>query len=101
MFFNDNPVKEVDDTKHLGMILDSKLNFDEHMKDKLAKARRSLGVMKQMKKWIDKNALENPYKLYTRPHVEYGDLVFDNADLNKPDVFTWKNTNDKLSTDIE
>ena len=52
MFFNDNPVKEVDDTKHLGMILDSKLNFDEHMKDKLAKARRSLGVMKQMKKWI-------------------------------------------------
>ena len=83
------------------MILDSNLNFDKHMKVKLAKARQSLGVMKQMKKWIGKKSLENLYMLYTRPHIEYGDLVFDNADLNKPDVFTSRNSNDKISTDIE
>ena len=39
------------------------LNFDKHMKVKLAVARRSLGVMKQMKKWIDKKSLENLYML--------------------------------------
>ena len=103
LFFNDVQVKEVLDTKHLGMILDSKLNFEKHISAKLAQGRRGLGVMKQMKKWVDKKTLENLYILYTRPHFEYGDLVFDNADLNKDarTIFNFRNTNDKISTDIE
>ena len=71
LFFNDVQVKEVLDTKHLGMILDSKLNFEKHISAKLAQGRRGLGVMKQMKKWVDKKTLENLYILYTRPHFEY------------------------------
>ena len=101
LVFNGIPVKEVGETKHLGMILDSKLTFENHMTEKLAKARQGLGVMKQLKKWVDKKTLENVYKLYVRPQVEYGDLVFDHADLNKSNIFTLRNTNDKISTDIE
>ena len=101
LVFNGIPVKEVGETKHLGMILDSKLTFENHMTEKLAKARQGLGVMKQLKKWVDKKTLENVYKLYVRPQVEYGDLVFDHVDLNKSNIFTLRNTNDKISTDIE
>ena len=32
------------------MILDSELNFESHISEKLAKARKGLGVMKQLNK---------------------------------------------------
>ena len=99
--FNGIPVKQVKDTKHLGLILDSKLNFSNHMNEKLGKARSSIGVMKQVKKWVDTKSLENIYKLYVRPHLEYGDLVFEISDLNKTETFSLRNTNEHISTDIE
>ena len=48
--FNGIPVKKVSETKHLGMILDSRLSFNSHLDEKLARARLGLGVMKQIKK---------------------------------------------------
>ena len=99
--FNDVPVKQVEETKHLGMILDSRLNFESHMENKLAKARRGLGLMKQLKKLVDMKTLENIYKLNDRTHIEYGDLVFDVADLTKPKPFTSRTSNEKISADIE
>ena len=41
--------------------------------------------------------LENIYKLYVRPHLDYGDIVFDTADLTQTEIFSFKNTNDKIS----
>ena len=49
LIFNSIPVKFVEDTKHLGMILDSKLSFEKHINEKRAKARQGLGLMKQLK----------------------------------------------------
>ena len=85
--FNDIPVKRVLDTKHLGLILDSKINFKKHIDDKLGKANKGIGVMKQMKKWVDMRALETVYKLYIRPHLEYGDLVFNSYEIGKSEIF--------------
>ena len=101
LIFNNIPVKKVEETKHLGMILDSELNFESHISEKLAKARKGLGVMKQLKKWVDMQTLENIYKLYVRPHLDYGDIVFDTADLTQTEIFSFKNTNDKISIEIE
>ena len=102
LIFNNIPVKKVEETKHLGMILDSELNFESHISEKLAKARKGLGVMKQLKKWVDMQTLENIYKLYVRPHLDYdGDIVYDTADLTQTEIFSFKNTNDKISIEIE
>ena len=99
--FNNIPVKRVYETKHLGLILDNKLNFSSHLNDKISKAKTSLGVMKQIKKWVDMKTLENVYKLYVRPHLEYGDLVFDSHDMNKPMIFNLLNPKDDISKEIE
>ena len=48
--FKGIPVKQVTETKHLGMILDSKLSFESHLDEKLAKARQGIGLMKQLTK---------------------------------------------------
>jgi len=45
--------------------------------------------------------LENVYKLYVRPHLEYGDLVFDSHDMNKPMTFNLLNSKDDISKEIE
>ena len=36
--------------KHLGMILDTKLDFQEHFKDKLSKISKTMGLLKKLHK---------------------------------------------------
>ena len=43
LFFNDNVVSKVNEQKHLGPILDSKLSFERHLNEKIMKAKRSIG----------------------------------------------------------
>ena len=83
LIFNNIPVKTVSETKHLGMILDEKLNFESHLSEKIAKAKQGLGLMKQLKKWVSFNTLEVIYKMYVRPHLDYGDMVYDNGEVLK------------------
>ena len=99
--FNGIPVKKVSETKHLGMILDSRLSFNSHLDEKLARARQGLGVMKQIKKWVTQKTLEIVYKMYIRPHLEYGDLVFDKADQRRTSVFSDQRTNYTNSCKVE
>ncbi|MCH2389971.1 MAG: reverse transcriptase family protein [Nitrospinales bacterium] len=86
--FNHVPVRQASETKHLGMTLDSKLNFSSHIADKLSKAYQGLGVMHQLSKWVPRRSLEEIYKLYVRPHLDYGDVIYDIADINKIGIFT-------------
>ena len=59
LFINGFQIKQSDDTKHLGVTLDSQLDFKVHIEEKLAKARSGLGLMKQLKKWVSYEVLEN------------------------------------------
>jgi len=100
LVFNGIPVKQVEETKHLGMILDSKLNFKKHILDKLAKANQGLGVMKQLCKWVPRRTLDQIYKLFIRPHLDYADIVYDVAKLDKTCIFP-NSTSCPLMEEIE
>ena len=105
LYFSDIPVKKVDDTQHIGMILDSRLNFQKHLEKKLAKSNKGLGMMKQVKKWISNSALEQIYKSYVRTHLDYGDVVYHTAVLDKTNIFSPLTSNstskkiEKIQTD--
>ena len=47
---NDILIKQCDETKHLGLTLDSKLIYKLHLEEKLFNARSTIGLMKQLKK---------------------------------------------------
>ena len=47
IIFNGNPVKKSSYQKHLGMFLDSKLDFDEHIKGVLDKTSKSIGLIRK------------------------------------------------------
>ena len=87
--FNNIPVKRDIETNHLGMVLDSKLTYESHLagiNGKLSKARQGLGMMRQLKHWVSPAVLETVYKLYVRPHLDYGDILYHTADLNKHSI---------------
>ena len=92
LVFNGIDVKSVNDTKHIGLILDSKLNFKSHLEKKLSKSRSGLGLMRQLKKWVSHDVSENIYKLYVRPNLDYADVVYHKAE-DKNDLFYSENTN--------
>ena len=77
VFFNNSPVTTVPFQKHLGLILDDKLNFSHHLNEKISKVNKGIGLIKQLKQYLPRKALLNIYKSFVRPHLDYGDVIYD------------------------
>ena len=84
--FNGIPVKRDSDTTHLGLILDSKLNFRKHISDKIKTATKALGLLKFLSKFATREKLNLMYKIYVRPHLDYGDVIYHNQSLESMDL---------------
>ena len=54
IYLNNNPIKQVSSQKHLRMILDTKLKFQEHIKNILTKVNKTVGLKaaKYLAPWI-------------------------------------------------
>ena len=74
--------------KHLGVILDSKLDFQSHIRQAILKARRGIGMIRYLSKYISRNVLDQIYKLYVRPHLDYGDIIYHRYDPEMQSHFT-------------
>ena len=55
ILFNGTPVKKVDEHKHLGRVLDSKLSFAAHKKAAISKSRKSIGLLKYLSKYLPRH----------------------------------------------
>ena len=76
ILFNNIHVKQVDEHKHLGLILDSKLSFSAHIKSSISKARKWIGLLTYLSKCLPRHTLNDMYKLYVRPHLDDGDAIY-------------------------
>ena len=74
--------------KHLGVILDSKLDFQSHTRQAILKARRGIGMIRYLSKYVSRNVLDQIYKLYVRPHLDYGDIIYHRYDPEMRSHFT-------------
>ena len=63
---------------HLGVFLDSRLNFSKHIKEAIIKAKKGISLLKYLSKYVSRNVLDTCYKLYVRPHLDYGDVIYHN-----------------------
>ena len=77
--FKDNLVHQVQLQKHLGLFLDSKLSFDEHIQCILIKTRKIIGLIRKLQPIIMRAALLTIYKSFLRPYLNYGDVIYDRA----------------------
>ena len=77
-------MKRVSEHKHLGLILDPLLNFAAHFKEKIAKARKGIGLIKHLRQFLPTNVLDQIYKMHVRPHLDYCDFIYHIPEL-KPE----------------
>ena len=80
IYFRGSEVETVPHHKHIGLILDETLNFAEHIKEAIIKARRGIGIIRFLSKYVHRDVLDQMYKLYVRPNLNYGDVVYHNQD---------------------
>ena len=76
LYFNGSAVIRVDSHKHLGLILDSKLTFLNHVNAKIKITTKNLGILRYFRKYLPLNTLDQIYKMFIRPHFDYGDVIY-------------------------
>ena len=68
--------------KHLGLILDSTLSFNEHLTGITTKCNALLNPLRLLKFSIKSKHLERIYFSFILPHIEYCSVVFDSTNQN-------------------
>jgi len=76
LVFGGIPVAREKSTKHLGFYLDEKLSFKIHITESIKKAMKGISLLKFLTRYLDRSKLDITYKLYVRPHLEKGDVIF-------------------------
>ena len=77
VFFNEVPVDRSVSQKHLGLHLDQKLDFCKQINEKISKGQNGISVIEKIYNIFPTNALHAIYKSFVRPHLDYGDIVYD------------------------
>ena len=60
--FKWNVVAQMNEQKHLGLILDSNLSFKKHLTEKIIKTKKDLGVIKHLCMFLPRKTLDQMYK---------------------------------------
>ena len=76
LIFNGTAVQRVDEQKHLGLVLDSSLSFRKHLNEKIIKAKKNLGIIKHLSKYLPLKTLDQMYKALVRSHLDYCDIIY-------------------------
>ena len=86
LFFNNSEIKLSSNQKHLGLTLDSKLSFNEHITDKIHQANKCVGFLQKLQTILPRNSLLTIYISFIRPLLDYADVICDqpsNASFSK------------------
>ena len=59
------------------MYFDEKLNDNTQIKLKLRKVYKDIGLLRNLSNKIPRQALVTIYKAFIRPHLDYGNIVYD------------------------
>ena len=76
LYFNGIKVKQVNEHKHLGLTLDSKLSFVKHINEKISIGKKWIGIIKHLSPYLPLKSLDQIYKMHIRPHLDYCDIIF-------------------------
>ena len=77
--FNNSKVAVTSSQKHLGIILDSRLSFEEHLAAVFSKVNKTIALLRKLHNLLPRSALITLYKAFVRPYLDYGDILYDQA----------------------
>ena len=79
LVFNNNNVMQAASHKHLDIILDTRLSFEKHLETVICKINKTIGIIRKLQNLLPRSALITLYKAFVRPHLDYGDIFYDQA----------------------
>ena len=79
VYFYNIPVSSTSVHKHLGMLLNDKLSYEHHLKSALNKIKKTIGLLCKFHQILPRQSFITIYKSFIRPHLDYGDIVYDRA----------------------
>ena len=77
LHFNNSIVSRFQYQNHLGVFLGTRLTFEEHLKVITTKVNKTIGLLLTLQKTLPRPVLLAMYKAFVRPHLDYGDLIYD------------------------
>ena len=77
--FNNRKVETISLQKHVGLILDERLNFNKHLESKINKSFKIIGFPKRLSNKLPRDTLLRIYQSCVRFHLDYGDIVYDKS----------------------
>ena len=72
-----HPVVSTATRKPLGMILDSRLSYKNHLQSVFSRVNKIIGLLRKVQPTLPKKSLETIYKSPIMSHLDYGDVVCD------------------------
>ena len=75
--FDNNTVTQSVTQKHLGMFLETKVDFQGHIKSIFNKVNKTIGLLHKLRNTLPKLPSFTIYKSFIRPHLDYGDITYD------------------------
>uniref|UniRef100_A0A6G5AC88 Putative tick transposon n=1 Tax=Rhipicephalus microplus TaxID=6941 RepID=A0A6G5AC88_RHIMP len=79
ILYKQEPIQQVDSIKYLGIIYNDKLNWSPHIEYITTKAQRAPGLLHKLsnrKYGLRRHTLITLYKMYMRPIMEFGCILF-------------------------
>ena len=79
LLFNNIPLSNSLFQKHLGLTLDIKLNFSEHIKSITRKISKTMGLLRKFQQILPRSSLLTIYKTFLRSQLDYADIIYGQA----------------------
>jgi hypothetical protein len=69
-------IEKVDQTKFLGVIINSKLTWDDHIRTVIQKMQKNIGIIFRIRQKIPTNILLLLYQTLVHPYIEYCNIIW-------------------------
>ena len=76
LVFNNNNVLQTSSQKHLGVTLDVKSTFHEHLSNVLNKVNKTVGLLRKLQNLLTSSTLITICKVFVKPHLDYRDIIY-------------------------
>ena len=74
-------VERASNQKYLGIYYGKKLNFKMHTETVLCKVNKGISTIKKLRHTLPIKSLLTIYKVFLRPHMDYGKMIYDRPTL--------------------
>ena len=82
----------------MGLNLDAKLTFNDHINEKIGKAMKGVSLLRKLQCSLPRSSLLTIYESFIRPHLDYGEVIYDKVpkyiyELIPPFIHSFRNPN--------